>query len=150
MHRGASSGTWRRFVPSLQIAIISHLFTIEFPTSVLPGQDKPVPSGPFREHHVLWFLVGVGRLRLGYLKFVSPSKPPEQPLEFQSAEGVSTTVGSVAINRVRSFFMTFLFKGGLTGLLLRAFNEGLPRPRVARARETNRLPSSTNPPPADR
>src|SRR4029077_7504795 len=29
----------------------------------------------------------------------------------------------------------------LFGLLLRAFNEGLRRPRVARAQETNRLPS---------
>ncbi len=32
-------------------------------------------------------------------------------------------------------------EGGLFGLQLRASNEGLPRPRVARARETNRLPS---------
>ena len=32
-------------------------------------------------------------------------------------------------------------EGGLFGLPLRASNEGLPRPRVARAQETNRLPS---------
>jgi len=35
---------------------------------------------------------------------------------------------------------TFL-AGGPIGLPLRASNEGLPRPRVARAQETNRLPS---------
>ena len=35
-----------------------------------------------------------------------------------------------------------LLGGGLFGLLLRASNEGLLRPRVARARETNRLPPS--------
>jgi hypothetical protein len=34
-----------------------------------------------------------------------------------------------------------LLEGGLFGLLLRASNEGLRRPRVARAQETNRLPS---------
>ena len=33
-------------------------------------------------------------------------------------------------------------EGSLIGLLLRASNEGLPRPRVARAKETNGLPSS--------
>ena len=33
-----------------------------------------------------------------------------------------------------------LLKGGPIGLQLRASNEGLPRPRVARARETNGLP----------
>ena len=33
-----------------------------------------------------------------------------------------------------------LFKGGPIGLQLRASNEGLPRPRVARAKETNGLP----------
>ena len=31
-------------------------------------------------------------------------------------------------------------EGGLIGLQLRASNEGLPRPRVARAKETNSLP----------
>jgi hypothetical protein len=36
-----------------------------------------------------------------------------------------------------------LLEGGLFGLLLRASNEGLRRPRVARAQETNRLPSRT-------
>jgi hypothetical protein len=34
-----------------------------------------------------------------------------------------------------------LLEGGLFGLPLRASNEGLRRPRVARAQETNRLPS---------
>ena len=34
-----------------------------------------------------------------------------------------------------------LLEGGLFDLPLRAFNEGLLRPRVARAQETNRLPS---------
>jgi len=33
-----------------------------------------------------------------------------------------------------------LLKGGPIGLQLRASNEGLPRPRVARAKETNGLP----------
>ena len=33
-----------------------------------------------------------------------------------------------------------LLKGGPIGLRLRASNEGLPRPRVARAKETNGLP----------
>ncbi|MCG3773645.1 MAG: hypothetical protein JW395_0454 [Nitrospira sp.] len=33
-----------------------------------------------------------------------------------------------------------LFKGGPIGLQLRASNEGFPRPRVARAKETNGLP----------
>jgi hypothetical protein len=35
----------------------------------------------------------------------------------------------------------FLQGWGLIDLPLRAFNEGLPRPRVARAQETNRLPT---------
>jgi hypothetical protein len=35
-------------------------------------------------------------------------------------------------------------EGGLIGLPLRASNEGLLRPRVARAQETNRLPTSLN------
>ena len=72
--------------------------------------------------------------------------------------------GSVAYGKVRllansrsqgnpkpfPLFLTFLIKGGLIGLLLRASNEGLLRPRVARARETNRLPSLTNRLPPDR
>ena len=37
------------------------------------------------------------------------------------------------------------WEGGLIGLQLRASNEGLLRPRVARAQETNRPPSSHQP-----
>ena len=36
---------------------------------------------------------------------------------------------------------TFSLEGGLDGLLLRVSNEGLLRPRVARAQETSSLPS---------
>ena len=39
-----------------------------------------------------------------------------------------------------------LLAGGPIGLQLRASNEGLLRPRVARAQETNGLPDSFNPP----
>src|SRR2546426_11118012 len=38
-----------------------------------------------------------------------------------------------------------LLKGGPIGLQLRASNEGLLRPRVARAKETNGLPSPPTP-----
>jgi hypothetical protein len=40
-----------------------------------------------------------------------------------------------------SAFPLLSSEGGLLGLPLRAFNEGLLRPRVARAQETNRLPT---------
>jgi hypothetical protein len=37
---------------------------------LLPGQDKPAPLPPCQEHPGLWFRVGLGYLRLGYLKFI--------------------------------------------------------------------------------
>jgi hypothetical protein len=37
---------------------------------------------PFQEHPGLWFLVGLGRLRLGYLKFANRwSRPGEANLQ---------------------------------------------------------------------
>jgi hypothetical protein len=42
-----------------------------------------------------------------------------------------------------SLLVLFSRKGGLIGLPLRVSNEGLPRPRVARAQETIRLPFSS-------
>src|SRR6267143_2999322 len=40
--------------------------------------------------------------------------------------------------------LTFSLEGRLDGLPLRASNEGLPRPRVARAQEANRPPSHSS------
>ncbi len=47
----------------------------------------------------------------------------------------------LAKNAPSELACSLLTKGGLIGLPLRVSNEGLPRPRVARAQETIRLPS---------
>ena len=61
------------------------------------------------------------------------------PLLLSPFKGVLLNPRLRASNEHRS--STFSLEGGLDGLPLRVSNEGLLRPRVARARETSSLPS---------
>ena len=46
-------------------------------TSLLPGWDKPAPQQQPCQYPVLWFLVGLGGLRLEFRKFVNRRSPDQ-------------------------------------------------------------------------
>ena len=92
-------------------------------TSLLPGQDKPALHS-LREHPVLWFLVGLGCLRLDLLKFVNPrsSRLPSLSTHHASRNG-QFEIGAMCFVLGPQVFFPCMFRevGALLGEPLRKF-----------------------------
>jgi len=71
---------------------------------------------------------------------MKPSQPPRSSLSSPLQRRARRNSGWRQSGSPAALSFIFLLKGGPISLQLRASNEGLPRPRVARAKETNGLP----------
>ncbi len=106
----------------------SDCLAIDFPgRAISPGEDLLFP--PLRDHT----FSPKGVAKLSFTARIERCTFPSCALREREDDQV-TLFAAPALLFLSS-------EGGLSGLPLRASNEGLLRPRVARAQETNRLPS---------